>query len=158
MAVATGTAALIAAGIGAAQQTGGAIIGSRANSRALEAQERAAREAISYQREQDWRARMAQRSQYDNYMRSVYGDRYQPNPVVSPAVVPAAAPAVAAPVVAPVAPVAAPVAPVVAPLPGGDGTATPPLVTPTTEPVRSLADIGPGWSASNYSRYLGGRR
>jgi hypothetical protein len=152
MAVATGTAALIAAGIAAAGQTGTAVVGARANNRATDAQDRATREAMAYQRENEWRDRSAARRQWEGYMRAQYGDRFQPN---AGAAAPAAAAApISAPASAPTEPAAA-VPTVPQPAPG----APPPLVgQPAAGPQggQTLAAMGP-WSASQYGRYLGGR-
>jgi hypothetical protein len=147
--------AVAAASVAAAAQLGGSVLASRANNRSTDAQARATRDAMAYQREQEWRARSETRRQYDQYMRSVYGDRYQPNPARSPVAGPVAAPA--GPVVAPgatPAPGAQPpiVAPVAAP---GAVPAAPPVAAQAVQP-RTMADLGP-WSANNYGQYLGRR-
>jgi hypothetical protein len=145
--------AVIAAGIAAAGQTTGAVLASRANNRATDAQERANKEPIAYQREQEWRERMSARRQWEGYMRAQYGDRFQPNPTAA-AAAPGAAPAIA-PGSAPTEPAAAvPAVPMPVPT-----TGQPPPLTgqPAAEPQgQTLAAMGP-WSASQYGRYLGGR-
>jgi hypothetical protein len=153
MAMATATAlALAATAAKAGADIGGAALQSRANNRATDAQDRANREAIAYQRENEWRDRSAARRQWEGYMRAQYGDRFQPNAgAAAPA---AAATPISAPASAPTEPAAA-VPTVPQPAPG----APPPLVgQPAAGPQggQTLAAMGP-WSASQYGRYLGGR-
>jgi hypothetical protein len=144
--------AVAAAAIAAAGTTAGTVMQSRANNRATDAQDRANREAIAYQRENEWRDRSAARRQWEGYMRAQYGDRFQPN---AGAAAPAAAAApISAPASAPTEPAAA-----VPTVPQPASGAPPPLVgQPAAGPQggQTLAAMGP-WSASQYGRYLGGR-
>lgn len=146
-------AAVVAAGVTAAGQGLGAIMASRANNHATDAQARATDKAMEYEREKEWRSAQSARSQWDAYMRAQYGDRYQPaTPAQTTA--PAAAPA-ATPVVDPTASVTAPTT--AAPHPED----LPPVERDTTIPAAgssgaTLRDIAP-WSASNYAQYLGRR-
>jgi len=142
-----------AAAVTAAAATGGAVMQSRAANRSTDAQARATREAMAYQRDTEWRARMDTRRQYDQYMRSVYGDRYQPQAAAPSKAGIVTAPAGAIPGATP-APAAAP--PLVAPVaPPGAVPVAPPVSAQGGQP-QSLADLGP-WSANNYGRYLGRR-
>lgn len=158
--------AIIAAGVAAAGQATGAILGSRANNHATDAQARATREAMQYQRLQEERQRADARFAYTEWQRMYGGQTPGGNPVAAaPAAAAPAAPA--APVVTPASPGAAPVAtPAQSALPDqGPATAqpdVPPLVPSSAGEVpppqvpgqpRTLADLaGPEWSNFNGRR------
>lgn len=163
MAIATGTATAIATGVAALSAGGATALQARAANRSTDAQERATREAMQYQREREWRERTAQRSQqqayYDWYQR-VYGggagaSGAPPAKIEAPgsgAFTHTSAPVGAGPggVVAPtttVPPIAGAPPPVTgAPvIPPVTGAPVPPV---PTEPIRTMADLMPqGWSS-----------
>lgn len=76
MAIATGTAAVIAAGVGAATQLGQAHMASRSANRAVEAEERARQAALDYQGSLERRRRADYRRQYEDWYRHTYGTEY----------------------------------------------------------------------------------
>jgi hypothetical protein len=78
MAIATGTALLLGAGLGAAGKIGGAALASRGQGKATEAGLEANREALQFSREQAARAEDAYRARWDawNAGRNALLERY----------------------------------------------------------------------------------
>lgn len=148
-------AAVAAAAVTSAGALGGAYMQNRSANRSTDAQLAANREAMNYEREQQWRAGTEARRQWEGYMRATYGDRYQPQgaATATPAAgaAPAGAPA-AGPVTAPTPTVSADVPPPSL----GTAAPTPPTDLPPVERDRTMASVGP-WSASNFGQYLGRR-